>query len=213
MIGIAGLSQTVFSDHSPLIALAADDAETWNITVHIKETSGISGNTIIIGTASNASDDLDQYDLPEPPFPPQFPYLRSWLETSFSVPFNNLLQEYKSSSTGHTLWNLSILWMPIPENQSTTSIEISWDSIEIKTTDFDSLKLYQNNTVVADLQVTNSYSFPSNGGIHHFQIIGQNMQKNNASEQNDLPILSITLGIIILFIVAIIALFLYKQKK
>jgi hypothetical protein len=213
MMGLAGFSYAFYSDHPLLIVLAADDAEAWNITIHIKETSGINGNTIIIGTASNASDSLDQYDLPEPPFPPQFPYLRCWLETSFSVPFNSLLQEYKSSSTDNKVWNLSILWMQIPGNQSTTIIEISWDLIEIKSADLNSLLLYQNNTVVADLLTINSYSFSSNGSIHHFKIVGQNVQKNNSSEQNDLPILSITLGIIILVIVAIIALFVYKQKK
>jgi hypothetical protein len=213
MIGLVGFSHVVFSDKPLYIVSADDDAESWNITFHIKETSGISGNMVIIGTASNASDGLDQYDLPEPPFPPQFPYLRGWLVTSFSPPFNNLLQEYKPSFSRYYSWNLSVLWMPIPENKSTTIIEISWDSIEINIAHLDLLSLYQNTTLVADLRSTDSYSFPSNDSIHYFQIIGQSVPKNNTLVQNTLPILQIILGGIALIIVAIIAFFWYKYKK
>jgi hypothetical protein len=67
--------------------------------------------------------------------------------------------------------------MPIPGNQSTTIIEISWDSVEINTAHIDSFLLYENNTVVADLHAVNSYSFSSNGSIHKFQIISQTLSK------------------------------------
>jgi len=58
-----------------------------------------------------------------------------------------------------------------------------------------------------------SYSFPSKGTVHHFQIIGQTIPKNNTSGQNDLPIFPITLGIIVFVIAAVIALLWYKRKK
>jgi len=213
ILTFGGFFLAVPSNHTLPIALAVDNSETWSVTIHVREESGISGNTIIIGKASNASDGLDQYDLPEPPFPPQYPYLRSWLQTSFAVPFNNLLQEYKASSTIHAIWNLSCVWMAASENQSTTFIQISWKSDEINATHFDSFLLYQNNTVVADLLALSSYSFPSNGTLHQFQIIGQTIEKNNTSGKNDLSILSITVFIIVLIFVAILAVFWNKHKK
>lgn len=213
LLTFGGFFLAVPSNHTLPIVLAVDDSETWDVTFHVREESGISGNTIIIGIASNASDGLDQYDLPEPPFPPQYPYLRSWLQTSFLVPFNTLLQEYKASSSIRAIWNLSIVWMPASENQSITVIQISWDSHEINATHFDSFLLYQNNTVIADLHAMTTYSFPSNGTLQQFQIIGQNIKKNNSSGQNDLSILSITLFIIVIVFVAILAVFWNKHKK
>lgn len=213
ILTFSGFFFAVPSNHTLPIVLAVDDSETWDVTFHVREESGISGNTIIIGIASNASDALDQYDLPEPPFPPQFPYLRSWLQTSFLVPFNTLLQEYKASSSIRAIWNLSIVWMPASENQSITVIQISWDSHEINATHFDSFLLYQNKTVIADLHAMTTYSFPSNGTLHQFQIIGQTIEKNNTSGKNDLSILSISLFIIVLIFVAVLIVFWNKRKK
>jgi hypothetical protein len=211
IISVIGMSiQTVSNKNVPLSIVSAQQ-DTWSLTLHITE-SARAGNTVILGGSPNASNDQDDLDLAEPP-PPQAPYIRVWFTTPFAVPFNNLLHEYKHVPSERMEWNLSLIWVPEPENESNTTVSISWDPAQAIHSTFNSFQLYDNNTVVANMLTENSYTFPSNGTLHHFQIIGQTISKNNTSENNNLPVVPITLGIIVLVIVAMIALFLYKRKK
>lgn len=109
-------------------------------------------------------------------------------------------------------WNLSILWAPEPGNESSTIIRISWDSNHAAESDFESFKLYEKNTMVANLLSNHSFSFPSNGTLHQFQIIGQGTPINGTVEKRDLLILPILLGISVL-IIAIVFFIFYKRKK
>ncbi|MBE3138988.1 MAG: hypothetical protein IMZ53_00225, partial [Thermoplasmata archaeon] len=183
-----------------------------SLTLQITEPSG-SGNSVVLGGSPNASDGQDDLDLPEPPAPPTLPSIRAWFTTPFSIPFNKLLHEYKHVPSQRMEWNLSTIWAPEPGNTSSTTISISWDPTQVAKSTFDSFQLYENNTAVANMLTENSYSFPSNDTQHRFQIIGQSTSTNGTSEQNDLPVLPILLGISVLVIVIIIALFLYKRKK
>jgi hypothetical protein len=98
-------------------------------------------------------------------------------------------------------WNLSILW--VSENISLTTISINWDPTQAAKSGFNSFKVYQNNTVVANLLTEHSYSFLSNGTLRHFQIIGE----------SNLEVLPILLGISVIVIVIIFAFFMYKRKR
>ena len=211
-MGLTGITIPEFTNHTTPLVLALDKTVPWNMTLRITETSG-TGNTVIIGEEPDASDGLDHYDLPEPPAPPQFPFIRSWFATSFVAPYNNLLQEYKSSYSDHAMWNLSIVWVPAPGNQSATTVLILWDPVQVNANHTHSLLLYENDMIVANMITKNSYSFSTNGSLHRFQIIGLSKSTNGTSEQSNMPVLPILLAIIVLAIVIIIALYFYKRKK
>ena len=202
--------QTLSNRNIPLSIVSAQQ-DTWSLTLQITEPSG-SGNTVVLGGSLNASDGQDDLDLPEPPAQMP-PYIRAWFTTPFSIPFDKLLHEYKHIPSQRMQWNLSIIWAPEPGNDSSTTISIIWDPTQAAKSTYDSFRLYENNTAVANMLTENSYSFPSNGTLHLFQIIGQTTSTNGASEQNDLPVLPILLGISVLVIVIIIAFFFYKRKK
>jgi hypothetical protein len=195
---------------SPILVSAQDD--TWSLTLHFTEPEG-SANSVVLGGSPNASDSQDNLDLAEPPAPPVLPSIRGWFTTPFSIPFNKLLHEYKHVPSKRMEWNLSIIWTPEPGNVTSTTISINWDHTQAAKSTFDSFQLYENNTAVANMLTEDSYSFPSNGTLRHFQIIGLSSSTNGTSKQNDLPILPILLGIIVIIIVIVIALFLYKRKK
>ncbi len=206
---VAGVQILSNKNMSPFIVSGQEDI--WVLRIQITESSG-KGATVILKGSSNASDGQDVLDIPIPP-PPMPPYVRAWFTTPFSVPFNALLNESKHMPSERAVWNLSLIWVPESENDSLTTIEITWNPTQATQTTFTSLQLYQNNISLANMLTESTYSFPSNGTIHHFQIIGQTISNNTTSEQNNLPILPIALGIIVIVIVAIIALFWYKRKK
>jgi hypothetical protein len=211
-MSLIGTSIQILTDGNNPSSIVSAQQDTWALTLQITETAG-SGNTVILGASRNASDATDNLDLPEPPAPPQQPYTRAWFATSFPVPFNRLLHEYKNISSPRMQWNLSIRWYPPEDNNSSTLIRISWDSTQAVKSGFESFKIYENNTVLANLLTQNSFSFPSNGTLHQFQIIGQGRATNGTSEQNTLPVLPILLGIGVLIIVSIIAVFFYYRQK
>ncbi|MBE3137250.1 MAG: hypothetical protein IMZ43_07680 [Thermoplasmata archaeon] len=198
--------QTLSNKNIPLLIVSAQQ-DAWSLTLKIT-----AGPTIILGGSPNASDGQDDLDLPEPPAPPTLPSIRAWFATPLSIPYDKLLHEYKHAPSQRMEWNLSLIWIPEPGNTSSTTISISWDPTQAAKSTYDSFQLYENNTAVANMLTENSYSFPSNGTLQSFQIIGLSTSTNGASEQNDLPVLPILLGISVI-VVVIIAFFLYKRKK
>jgi hypothetical protein len=209
LIGSLFLAITIFS--IPLMH-ATDDAIAWNVTLRIRETSGTE-NIVVFGEKPDALNDLDQYDLPEPPAPPQLPYIRSWFDTSFSVPFNNLLQEYKSSSSNQAVWNLSLIWMAAPGNLSNTTVNILWDPAFGNDNVTHSLLLYENNMMIVDMLKENSYSFSANGSVHRFQIISHSESPNNNEKSTDFSILPWVIGAVICIVLITTSLILFKRKK
>lgn len=185
---------------------------TWDVTLHIQETSGKKA-TLVLGASPNASDAQDDLDRPEPPAPPEISYVRAWFTTSLPVPFNRLLQEYKYISSEQMEWNFSILWVSEQENTSSTTITISWNQTQVQQSSFNSFQLYENNSVVADMLTTSFYSFSSDGALHRFNIQAHSISHNDSSGQNEVPILPITLGVIFLIIIAMSVLFWYKRKR
>ncbi len=129
------------------------------------------------------------------------------------MPFNTLLNESKHSPSQRVQWNLSLIWVPESENDTLTTIDITWNSDQAIQSTFDTFQLYQNDTVVANLLTENSYSFRSNGTLHHFQIIGLSSSTNGTIEQSELPVLPILLGISVIIIVILIAVFIYYKRE
>jgi hypothetical protein len=204
-----GIQTLATMNHS--IPLVSAQQEQWSLTLRLTEHSG-AGNSVILGGSPNASNGQDTYDLPEPPAPMP-PYIRAWFTTPFSVPYNDLLHEYKHIPSQRMEWNLSIIWTPESGNDSSTTIMISWDPTQAAESTFTTFQLLQNNVTVANMLTQNSYSFVSNGTVRHFQILAQNTVAPNTPDQNTLPVPLILLGIGILIVVVLVVLIVYKRKK
>ena len=154
----------------PAIGDATDDRE-WYITLNFKETSGAT-DYLIFGEAPDANDGppADGYDTPKPPAPMP-PYIRAWLDDDLPEPYNTLLKDYRSLSNGYKIWNLTIQWVP-SDCLSSTSITISWSNSKITTIGYDSVLLYDNSKVVANMKTEDIYIYESQAMVpHHFQII------------------------------------------
>ncbi len=184
----------------------------WAETLRITEPSGKIA-TVVFGGSPNASDARDDLDRPEPPAPPEISYIRAWFSTPLQAPFNRLLQEHKHIPADQLQWNLTILWVPEPENISLTTITIRWDPSQALRSTYSSFELIRTNTTVANMLTESSYSFPSNGTLHHFQIQCRNIPSHPSPEKNDLPILPLTFGVLVVVIVVLVAVVSYKRKK
>jgi hypothetical protein len=212
LIGLAGSTIPEFINQNQPLVLALDETVPWNMTLRITESYG-AGNMIILGEKPDASDGLDQYDLPEPPAPPQFPYIRSWFVTSFALPFNSLLQEYKSTTSDRAIWNLSIVWMPASENQSITTVRLLWDPAQVPTNHTHSFLLYENDVMVANMITNTSFSFSTNGSLHRFQIIYQRETSHGTEEPIELPVLLLAVGGVICVVIIANTFVVSKRRK
>jgi len=216
LVLLTGLSLSIL----PITLTRADAPTGWRATLHITETSG-AGNTVIFGKTANASDGQDVYDQPEPPAPPIAPFIRSWFKTTFAVPFNNLLQEYKNATTEQSVWNLSILWVPLAENATTTTVTLQWNPTDFQNT-LQSCQLSQNNTIV-DMLTTDTYSFQADTTVQTLQIQAQNKadtngEPNGSNSQTTAQSLltsPLAIGIILLvvIIIALAAILILRKKK
>ena len=187
-----------------VLAASSENIE-WSATIRVTESSG-NGDDVIFGEAPNASDGQDDYDKIKPPFPPQFPFLLIRFDTNLDNPYDKLWYDYKQYPDEYKVWNLSIMWMSEPGNKTITTIDILWDKTEVGSSEYDSVLLHENNAVVADMLVENSYTFNSSDDmVHHFQIICQS--KTSITNK------SLFISIIFIPILLIIFTLYYKMKK
>ena len=208
--GSIGITLPIFTIQIIPLVHAVDQNSEWNITLRITDTEG-TANTVNFGIKNDATNTLDQYDLPEPPAPPKLPFIRAWFETSFKTPFESLLQEYQSSSSEQVVWNLSVLWITSSQNTSNTTLTLTWNSSVLDTNFPISLLLYEDDRMVSDMITEKSYSFLTNSSIHHFQIIYQQNISNNVEHSIEVPLLPIVLGGIIS--ITVIGLIVFNKRK
>ena len=182
----------------------------WDVTLHFNETGG-RYDYVTFGEAFNASDGQDDYDLIEPPLPPVIPYIAAWFDTELDEPYNRLWNDYRQYPDDHKVWNLSVMWMSEPGNESSANIDISWDPSKIVESGYESVLLRGNDgTIVADMITENHYEFASSSGSNHFQIICQ----SGTVDKNETSFLYIIL--ILIAIISILAIFFivyWKKKK
>jgi len=95
-------------------------AGDWQTTIMTK--TGGTKAFCILGEKQNASDGIDQYDVPHPPFFPPgrcFIYLK---EKSFMSPYKNLWYEYKHHSNSK-VFNLSCFWYPLDDEGALVTLD------------------------------------------------------------------------------------------
>ena len=196
-----GLTVSCCSDFSrrSICFVSSESPQTggWNVTLQITESSGVR-NSVVFGESTNASDGLDSYDLALPPMPPQTPSILVWFDTSFPSPFNKLLTQYNHYPSLQSVWNLSILWFPAPEDNSTAILTIHWDVSHTRNSPYQSFLLFHNKTMVKDMLLNSSYSFSSDTTPIMFQIMCND--PSSASSHDTQPLLLITLGLLLVVI-------------
>lgn len=184
----------------------------WSCTIKITSSDG-AGNQLVFGEATDAKDeDQDSYDVMVPPFPPTVPNINTRFITSMEYPYDALMHEYKQYPNEEKMWNLSIVWLPEPGNESSTNITISWDSSELTESEYTSIVLQKNNTNISNMLAETSYVFTSSGNEpHSFKIVCQkNTSEGKDNGDVDMPFPSFSAGLII--IISISLLVSYRRK-
>jgi hypothetical protein len=189
---------------------AESSTNSWKDTIKILGPSGTS-STLVIGEMNNASNGKDEYDIPLPPDSPQRPLLVAWFNTNLDLPYDKLLVEYKKPQSNYQVWNISILWQNDPSNKSDANIVMSWDSLKLADSNYNSIQLYENENIVKDMLRSSSYYFNvENNILSDFKIICQNNITKSESNNNQIVILII---FIIFILIILIAIFIIKNKK
>jgi len=193
---------------------AQDIPVEWDVTLYFNEPCG-GFDTVVFGEASNASDGQDDYDRIEPPFPPHLPYIAAWFDTNLDEPYNKLWYDYRQYPDDYEAWNLSVMWMCEPGNESSTNIDISWNTSKTVESGYESVLLYGDDTVVADMIIENHYKFvSSSGSMNYFQIICQSgMVDDNEVDNNEIPFLYIILIFITIISIPLVIFFVMYRKK
>jgi len=184
----------------------------WSCTIKITSLDG-TGNQLVFGEATDAKDeDQDTYDVMAPPFPPTVPNINTRFITNMEYPYDELMHEYKQYSNGEKIWNLSVVWLPEPGNESSTNITISWNSSELAESEYTSIALQKNNTNISNMLAETSYVFTSSGNEPHiFKILCQkNTSEGKDNGDVDMPFPSFSAGLII--IISISLLVSYRRK-
>ncbi|MFA5103532.1 MAG: hypothetical protein WC525_10335, partial [Candidatus Thermoplasmatota archaeon] len=208
LIGFLSINTSVFRNTAIIpCSTAAGSIEQWNLTLTMNESGGTSC-TVVFGQHTNASDGQDMLDIPAPPMSPILPVIAAWFETSLPLPYDKLLYEFKPYPSLNSSWNLSVLWLPPTGNTTPTEITLHWDSSELRRDTISSLLLYDNNSLLANMLTTKSYTYETDGTAHRFQILSESQPTNDSSDQDTIPLLQVLIVFVALFIVGIIVLFL-----
>lgn len=124
------------------------------IDVHVEE-----GDTYcIIGEKSLASDGVDGFDVPHPPFEPPgrcFVYSK---QSSFPNPHKSLWMEYRHLHGVWRVWNLTCFYVPM--YGSGTDVTMTWNTTQVASSGYLNMILC-NNGYVANMKMESSYTFYS----------------------------------------------------
>jgi len=189
---------------------ATEEEGEWSLTLNITETNDLKDH-VTLGEKIIASNGKDNYDMPKPPTPQQ-PYIRAWFKTSLDLPYNELWEEYREYPNNYNVWNFTVMWAP--ENDSSTSVTISWDTSHVINNEYTSTNLYSNDGLIADMITENNYTYLHSANTpYSFQVICQSETPSNGdtNETETNSTLPIILGIIIIIIIVVVLLWWRKK--
>jgi hypothetical protein len=187
---------------------ATEGESEWSLTLNITETNGLKDH-VTLGEKDIASNEKDNYDMPKPPTPQQ-PYIRAWFKTNLDPPHNELWEEYREYPNNYNVWNFTVMWAP--ENDTSTSVTISWDTSQVTDNKYNSIHLYSNDDLLADMITENSYTYTNTANTaNNFEVICQSEITPNGSTNEINLTLLVLVGIIIIIIV-VVALLLWRKK-
>jgi len=97
----------------------------WEFNIEGVETGG-RWDYVIFGEKPDASDLVDEYDVPKCP-PPPMGYVRMILRNNeLPYPYTSCWFEYRQSPDVYKVWELNILWVP-QSGSDDTEITLSWE--------------------------------------------------------------------------------------
>jgi hypothetical protein len=156
----------------------------WESRLNLTEPDGAQ-DYVVFGEASDASDGVDEYDVPKPGAPPPEPYIYAWFNAGLSVPYNILWTDYRINTGSYKVWNLSVMWAPV-DFMSPTNITISWNSSKIMESQYQSVLLKDlESSVITDMRSSSTFLYfaPANV-LHHFQILCSFQYHNSIPVKN-----------------------------
>ena len=187
-------------------AEAAESTIDWNATLTMSGSDG-TGFKLEFGESVNASDGVDSLDMPIPPFPPNFPHINARFLTSFDPPNTELYKEVKFFPDTNKTWNFSVIWLE-PGNTSTNEVTIQWKISELEKSEYETIHLLKNNTVVMDMLDSNKFSYETaSNQPSFFSIVCSNGEMTNTSgdgnhdSSSDTPFLPFSIILLIIFVI------------
>jgi hypothetical protein len=161
----------IISSVSLPLTSSAKGNKTWSASMQLSEPGG-AFDTVIFSEAPDANDGSpqDSYDVPKP-IPPMPPYIRAWFSNGLAPPFDQLWEDCRFYPDSNKIWSLSIQWFPQDYITSTT-ITMSWDNLYLSQSEYSSIYLYQDTTLVADMLTQTNYTFTAQAlSLYSFSII------------------------------------------
>ena len=125
----------------------------WEASITIK-TNTNKTDIVVVGEKPDASDGKDRYDVPKCPSPPSN-YISIWSNAGITIPpYQRLMKDYRLHGISKT-WKLYIyLDSGISEN-----VLMTWNRAAFKYSGYNSVSLYYNGVVVANMLKQTSYGF------------------------------------------------------
>lgn len=114
--------------------------------------------TCIVGEKQTASDGVDSYDVPHPPFFPPGRCFIFCIENSFPDPYKTLWYEYKKQPDTHKIFNFTAFLM----NSNGGMVTIRWLPGEFRMSEYKTVQLKSGDVVVSNMKKQSNYSFYSN---------------------------------------------------
>jgi len=139
----------------------------WDINIEGHETGG-KWDYVIFGEKPDASDLVDQYDVPKCPPPPNGYVRMILINNELPYPYNYAWFEYRHSPDIYKTWNLKVQWVP-QTGEEETEITLTWDltgRVEYK-------YIMLNNDI--NMKKDNSFEFTCQAYIPtYFEIVATN---------------------------------------
>lgn len=158
VLGLVSLGTFVTCTSARVMQYAPFDHKVsgeWNVTIDVYA----GGHTYcIIGEKQYASDGVDGFDVPLPPFEPPgrcFVFIKQPL---FPLPHNSLWMEWRSLNGVCRVWNLSLFYIPM--GGAGADVSICWDMAKVCSSGYPFFVLW-NNGVTVNMRSVSSYSFYS----------------------------------------------------
>jgi hypothetical protein len=167
---ITGFNFLVHGVESRLCSITPD----WELRI---DAHAEGGNTYcIIGEKLLASDGVDQFDVPHPPFQPEgrcFVYIH---QASFPNPYKSLWMEYRHLHGLWRVWNLSCFY--VPWNEEGVNVELEWGVSQVLSSGYKNVILVDGNNII-DMKTVSSYTFYSLGyETTHMKLYCNNLYTN-----------------------------------
>jgi len=140
----------------------------WEINIEGHEPGG-KWDYVIFGEKPDASDIVDQYDVPKCPPPPNGYVRMILINNELPYPYNTLWFEYRKSPDTYKSWTLLVQWVP-QTGYDDTEITLTWDltgRVEYKHIMLNNINMRRENSFEFTCQAYTPTVFEIVASRHH----------------------------------------------